>query len=145
MRELLMGKHDYNYVVISGCSRLGGNIASMLSNQGKYVVIIDEDEDSFRKLSGSYSGFTVVGDASDLDVLKEAGIQKADLVVATTNDDNTNIMISEISKNIFSVPKVICRIYDVEKEIIYKDFDINIIRPFELSLNEFERLLVGEI
>lgn len=139
-----MVNHKYNYIIIAGCSRLGATIASMLSNQGKYVIMIDEDESAFRKLSDSYSGFTVIGDASDIATLKEAGIEKADLVVAATNDDDTNIMISEISKNIFSVSKVISRIYDVEKEIIYKDFDINIIRPFELSINEFERLLMAD-
>ena len=138
----VIGKHDYNYIIIAGCSRLGSNIASTLSNQGKYVVIIDEDESSFRKLSANYSGFTIVGDAADMDILKEAGIEKADLLLATTNDDNTNIMISTMSKSIFSVPKVVSRIYDVNKEVIYKDFDINTIRPFELSINEFERFLI---
>lgn len=133
-----------NYIIIAGCSRLGATIASMLSNQGKYVIMIDEDESAFRKLSDNYSGFKIIGDASDIITLKESGVEKADLVVATTNDDDTNIMISEISKNIFSVPKVISRIYDVEKEVIYRDFDINIIRPFELSINEFERLLMTD-
>lgn len=139
-----MDKKEVNSVIIVGCSRLGANIATMLSKQGKEVVILDTDLKSFDKLSRKFTGFSLTGDGTDVDVLKDSGINKADLVVATTDNDNTNIMISELAKTIFKVPKVISRIYDTEKEPVYYGLDINVIRPFELSINEFERLLCGE-
>ncbi|MCR1823467.1 NAD-binding protein [Terrisporobacter muris] len=76
-----------------------------------------------------------------MEVLVEAGIKKADTLVCATNNDNTNIMISEIGKEIFNVENVVSRLYDTEKEIVYKDFDINIIYPTKLTINEFEKLL----
>lgn len=140
-----MKKNSYNYIIIAGCSRFGANIASILSSQGKDVVIIDNDMTSFRKLSTDYSGFKINGDATDVDILLEAGIKKADIVVAATNDDNTNIMISQISSEMFNVPKVVSRLYDTEKEIVYRDFDIKMIRPAKLSIDEFERVLSNDV
>lgn len=140
-----MKKDSYNYIIIAGCSRFGANIASILSSQGKDVVVIDNDITSFRKLSSDYSGFKINGDACDIDVLLEAEIKKADIVVAATNDDNTNIMISQISSEMFNVPKVVSRLYDTEKEIVYRDFDIKMIRPAKLSMDEFERVLLNDV
>lgn len=130
-----------NYIIIAGCSRFGANIASILSSKGYEVVIIDINKSNFRKVSRDYSGFKIEGDAIDVDVLIEAGIKNADTLVCATNNDNTNIMISEIGKKIFNVENVVSRLYDTEKEIVYKDFDINIIYPTKLTINEFEKLL----
>ena len=136
-----MKKDDLEYVIIAGCSRFGANIANVLSLSGKDVIIIDLDEDSFRKLSQDYSGFKLIGDATDIDVLINAGINKATMLVAATNDDDVNIMISQISKVIFNTKKVISRLYDDDKEVVYKDFNITLLRPTSLTINEFERLL----
>lgn len=136
-----MKKDDLEYVIIAGCSRFGANIATVLSLSGKDVIIIDLDEDSFRKLSQDYSGFKLIGDATDIDVLINAGINKATMLVAATNDDDVNIMISQISKVIFNTKKVISRLYDDDKEVVYKDFNITLLRPTSLTINEFERLL----
>lgn len=136
-----MKKNKYNYIIVAGCSRLGANIASMLSSQGKEVVVLDNNSLSFRKLSPDYSGFTTIADATDIDELTNAGIKKADVVVVATNDDNINIMIAQISSKIFNVPKVISRLYDTEKEIIYQDSNIQLIYPSRLSTREFEKLI----
>lgn len=136
-----MKKDNYNYIIVAGCGRLGANIASVLSAQGKDVVVLDSNSSSFRKLSPDYSGFTIQGDATDIDMLTQAGIDKADVVVAATNDDNTNIMIAQIASKIFTVPKVISRLYDTEKEIVYQDFTIQLIYPSRLSISEFEKLI----
>lgn len=129
------------YIIVVGCSRFGVNIASLFSKQSKYVVIIDNKDDGLKKLSENYSGYSIIGDGTDLSVLIDAGIKKADLVVAATNDDNVNIMISEISSKLFNVAHVVSRLYNVEKEIAYHDLNINIIKPEKLSINEFENIL----
>lgn len=85
------------------------------------------------------------GDATDIDILMEAGIKKANIVLAATDDDNTNIMISQIASELFEVDKVVSRIYDTEKEIVYSDLDVKIIRPAKLSINEFERLALDNV
>ncbi|KAJ53739.1 trk system potassium uptake protein TrkA [Clostridium tetanomorphum] len=138
-------KKKYNYVIIAGCSRFGVNIASLLSAQGNDVIVIDKDKTAFRKLLHDYSGFKMYGDATDIDILMEAGIKKANIVLAATDDDNTNIMISQIASELFEVDKVVSRIYDTEKEIVYSDLDVKIIRPAKLSINEFERLALDNV
>ncbi|KUO73416.1 MAG: potassium transporter TrkA [Clostridia bacterium BRH_c25] len=137
-----MKKNNYNYIIVAGCSRFGAHIASMLSAQGKDVVALDKYSSSFRKLSPDYSGFSIVADATDIDELTRAGIEKADVVVAATDDDNVNIMIAQIASRIFNVPKVVSRLYDTEKEIVYQDFNIQIIYPSRLSITEFEKLIL---
>lgn len=136
-----MKRNNYNYIIVAGCSRFGANIASILSAKGKDVVVLDNDNLAFRKLAPEYSGFTIQADATDIDALTKAGIAKADVVVAATNDDNTNIMIAEIASKLFNVSQVISRLYDTEKEIVYQDFNIQIIYPSRLSICEFEKLI----
>ncbi len=131
---------DYNYVIIVGCSGLGANIATMMSMKGISVVILDKNPNAFRKLSDSYSGYRIEADATDIDELIEAGIEKADLVVVATDEDNINIMVSQIAKRIYKVKTVISRLYDSSKEPIYHRHDIDLIYPSKLSVNEFEKL-----
>ena len=136
-----MKKINSEYIIIAGCSRFGTNIATELSLSGRDVVIIDINENSFRKLSPNYSGFKVVGDATDIDTLMEVDIYKATMLIAATNDDDVNIMISLIAKNILNIDTVITRLYDNEKEVVYEGLDIKIIRPTTLTINEFDKLL----
>ena len=136
-----MKKINFEYIIIAGCSRFGTNIATELSLSGRDVVIIDINENSFRKLSANYSGFKVVGDATDIDTLMEVDIYKATMLIAATNDDDVNIMISLIAKNILNIDTVSTRLYDNEKEVVYEGLDIKIIRPTTLTINEFDKLL----
>lgn len=131
------------YTVIIGCGRLGANLANTLSNEGKNVLIIDENQYSFRRLSSNFGGLSVVGNGTDLDVLKEAKLQEASVVIAVTNDDNTNIMIAQIARELFKAERVIARLYDLEREAVYKEFGINTICPAMLSIKEIDKLIAG--
>lgn len=130
-----------NYVIIVGCGRLGANLANTLSDNGGNVLIIDQDKDSFRKLSPSFGGLTLIGDATDMDVLREAEIEKATVVVAVTNDDNTNIMVAQMAKELFDIQHVISRLYDPDRECVYREFDIETICPAVLSVKVISGIL----
>lgn len=132
---------DEMYTLIIGSGRLGASLANDLSDQEKNVIVVDVDKSSFRKLSPSFGGLTVTGDATSLNILKEAQIELADVVIVVTNDDNINIMISQMAKEIFKKEKVISRLYDPERQSVYEGFDINLIYPAILSVNEINRLL----
>lgn len=127
-------------VLIAGCGRLGGSLAGVLSDRGYSVTIIDKDEESFRKLPPTFTGFQIEGDATDIDMLVGAGIEKADIVMATVNDDNTNSMIAQIASVIFGVNKVYARFYDTDKRNIIKGLNIQTILPSSLSIHEFEKM-----
>jgi trk system potassium uptake protein TrkA len=142
--KLFGRKEKADYIVIIGCGRLGGSLANALSDEGKDVLIIDSNKDSFRKLSTSYGGLTLIGDATDIDVLREAQVEKATAVVVVTNNDNSNIMISQIAKEIFKKELVIARLYDPERDYVYREFGIDTISPAVLSANAIRRLLSGD-
>lgn len=130
-------------VIVIGCSRLGANLASHLSVLGRDVTIIDKNEIAFRKLSDDFSGYTFVGDAENIETLMEARVDKAHLVIAVTNKDNVNLMITEICSRIFKVEKVLCRLQDSSKEILCEQFNINFIDTSKLSVLEFEKVIGG--
>lgn len=129
----MKNKNEKNYTIIVGCGRLGSTIATALSNEGKNVLIIDKNEDSFRKLSHAYSGQTLEGDATNFEVLQEAMVDKATFVIPVTHSDSTNIMIAQIAKEIFKVNNVIARLYDPERDIVYKELGIQTIYPAYLE------------
>lgn len=133
-----------NFTIIIGCGRLGGNLANTISGERKDVLVIDKDKEAFKKLSSSYGGLTMTGDATDMDVMLEAGIRDADSVVIVTEDDNVNICVSQMVKEMFGTPHVIARLYDSERKCVYRESGIDIICPAELSAKEVRRLMSEE-
>jgi trk system potassium uptake protein TrkA len=95
-----------HYVVIVGCGRVGSLLANKLSGAGNSLVVIDIDESTFDDLSAEFSGFRLAGDATQVALLREAKLQKADTLIATTHDDNVNLMVAQVAKNIFKTPLV---------------------------------------
>lgn len=143
MLKMMFNKKKDEYIIIVGCGRLGGSIANLLSKEGKSIVVIDKKESSFTKLSDDFSGFILEANAIELDTLRRAKIDKADVVVAATNDDNTNIMIAQIARLIYKVPKVITRLYEPAREEVYKNLDIDTICPTNLSALEFKNIIIN--
>jgi trk system potassium uptake protein TrkA len=90
-------------------------------------VIIDKNPVSFERLGGTFNGLTVEGNGFDLNLLKQAGIGKADAFCAVTNGDNTNLVSAQVAKKIFNVPKVIARVYDPQRAHIYSALGLDII------------------
>lgn len=141
--KLFEKKKKKEYTIIIGCGRLGANLANTLSNSGEDVLIIDENRYAFRRLASNFGGLSVTGSGTDFDKLKEAQIENASAVVAVTNDDNTNITVAQIAREVFGVQRVIARLYDPECEIIYKQLGINTICPSVLSAKEIDKFLGG--
>lgn len=115
------------YVIIVGCGRVGSELARLLSSEGHDVVVIDKNRDSFGHLGSDFNGLTLVGNGFDLNLLKQAGIEKADALCAVTNGDNTNLVCAQVAKRIFKVPKAIARVYDPQRAHIYAALGLDII------------------
>lgn len=139
--KLFKTKKEEEYTIIIGCGRLGANLADTLSEMGCNVLIMDHDRDAFRKLSPGFGGLSVDGNGIDLDALVDAGIEKASAVIAVTNNDNINIMAAQIARDVFHVKSVIARLYDPERECVYREFGIETICPALLSVKEIDKLL----
>jgi len=130
-----------SYVIIVGCGELGSRLANTLSKLRKSIVVIDTDDGAFKRLPDQFSGFTIEGDGVEEDVLLDAEIQRADVVVAATGDDNTNIMIAQIARVIYNVPRVIARLYEPKRARVFEELDISTICPTDLSIDEFSQLV----
>ena len=115
------------HIIIAGCGRVGSELARLLSNEGHDVIIIDKNKASFDRLRGGFNGVTLVGSGFDVELLKQAGIEKADAFCAVTNGDNTNLISAQVAKKIFNVPKVIARVYDPQRAHIYTALGMDVI------------------
>ena len=115
------------YIIIVGCGRVGSELAQLLSAEGHNVVIVDRSPASFERLGNTFNGLTFVGNGFSLELLRQAGIEKADAFCAVTNGDNTNLISAQVARKIFNVPKVIARIYDPRRANIYSALGLDIL------------------
>ncbi|MEX2487040.1 MAG: TrkA family potassium uptake protein [Nitriliruptoraceae bacterium] len=130
------------HIIIGGCGRLGAEIAEQLSNDADTdVVIIDTDPLAFDRLGSGFNGETLVGDCTDRDVLEQAGIQRADGLIAVTRLDNANLMTVEIATHLYDVPRTIARLFNPEREDVYRKLGVRYVSSTnliaKLFLNEF--------
>jgi trk system potassium uptake protein TrkA len=133
--------NDRKLYIVAGGSRLGANVASLLSRHNKDVLVIDLNPSAFKKLHPDYSGYSIAGDAADISALEGAGIEHSLVVIAATDDDNTNIMVSQIAKKVFNVPIVIARLYSTELEDIASENGVQVVYPYKLSIESIEKFL----
>ena len=122
-------------VMIMGCGRVGAMLASILDVDKHSVTVLDINGHSFRRLSANFGGTALLGDGTDSEVLKQAGIENVDAFVAVTQGDNRNLMAAQIAKYIFNVPKVICRIYDPLRKDVYEAVGLEAISPTTVFAN----------
>lgn len=135
-----------NKITIIGCGRSGTNLAIKLYDSGNDVTVIDKNEKAFKRLTSSFGGITIEGDATNIEVLKYANIDKNSTVVIVTDRDNINIMIAQLIREFFKVTNVIIRLYDNELATICDTLNIKIVCPTILVSQEIEkRFLIGDM
>lgn len=133
------------FVVIVGCGRLGSFLANALSKQGHNVVVLDKREEAFSELSAEFSGFRVVGDAVESETLRKAKTAEADFFIAAAEEDNVNLMVAQVAKEVFKVKRVIARVADPAREQAYRQLAIETVSPTTLAGNLIvEKLALGE-
>lgn len=125
------------YIVIVGCGRLGSHLANQLSRVGHSIVVIDSNEETFNDLSPDFSGFRIVGDATQIAVLKQAKLKRADVFFATTHGDNVNLMVAQVARKVFNVPHVLARVFDPRREQVYDQLGIETICPTAVAAEMF--------
>ena len=123
------------YIIVVGCSRVGVTIAQSLESEGHSVVVIDRSRENLQKLGRSFSGITVVGSGFAPEVLKEAGIGRADVLLAVTDSDNANIVCAQVAKKLFNLERVFARIYDPARAATYQKMGVEIISETQLVVD----------
>ena len=129
-------------VVILGCSKIGTLVANWLYSQKHEVSVIDVDVGSFRRLDKDANIRQVVGMGIDYDILKKAGIERADAFIAVTNSDNTNLTAAQIAQAKFKIPKVISRVRDPKRAKAFEEIGLNIICPTIRAAEELKTFLL---
>jgi trk system potassium uptake protein TrkA len=132
------------HVVIMGCGRLGSTLAQKLDGRGHSVAVIDQNADAFRRLPAEFGGATVTGIGFDRDVLREAGIERADAFAAVSSGDNSNIISARLARETFGVSRVVARIYDARRALVYERLGIPTVATIRWAADRMMRHLVPE-
>ena len=112
-------------IIVVGCGRVGSHLASLLSEDGHNVSVIDRKPGSFSELGRDFNGRTIKGIGFDEDTLIDAGVEDCDVVAAVTSSDNANLMTAEVARRIFGVKHVITRLYAPKRERIYAQLGVD--------------------
>ena len=135
-------------IVIEGAGEVGSHLAKMLSHEANDITVIDEDQERLTKLSMVADVITVCGDPSSIEVLKEAGVERADLFIAVNPHSNQsiNIVTALLAKHL-GAKKVTARIKDEsylasENKLMFKDMGIDLMfYPEKIASDEILSLL----
>ena len=130
---------------------MGAALATSALGRGHIVSVLDEDPLSHERLDvelGSSweeaGGRFTIGTAMEIDALEEAGIAEADVFIASTNGDNTNLVVSQLARLRFEVPKVIARILDPRRAAWYAEQGLHTICPTAIAIEQLERAALGD-
>ncbi len=128
------------YIVIVGGGKVGYYLAKQLLQDGHEVLVIEKDGKKADNIAQEMGEITLRGDGTETFVMEEAGMQRADLVVAVTGDDEDNLMICQMAKKKFSVKRTIARINNPKNEHIFKVLGIDdTVSTTDLILAQIER------
>lgn len=134
------------FMLIVGAGRVGAAVAKSALAAGHEVSVLDEDPLSHERLDAGQgtswedaAGMFTVGTALETEALLQAGIDRADVFIASTDGDNTNLIISQIAKKRFGVETVIARVMDPARAAWYREQGLHTISPAEHAIEMFER------
>jgi trk system potassium uptake protein TrkA len=140
------------FVLIIGCGRVGSAIAKSMLAEGHEVSVLDEDAEAIAMLNQGQAeswedrgGRFTVGTALEIDALLEAGIEQADAFVASTDGDNTNLVIAQIAKRRFNVERVVVRVLDPHRARWYAEQGIQTVCPTQTAIELLEAAVRGQI
>ena len=131
-------------IVIAGCGRVGSDLANRLAVLGHDVSIVDNNPSALDRLGSAFNGTTHVGSGYDVDVLRAAGIERADSFVAVTSSDNANLMAVEVAKEVFNVKQSLARLDDPAREQAYRALDINYVPASRIVTNVVFEAVIDE-
>lgn len=131
-------------IIVVGCGRVGSQLASMLSENGNNVCVIDRNADAFDNLGRTFNGSTIQGVGFDEEILLRAGVEECDVLAAVTQHDNANLMCAEVASRLFDVPHVIARLYNPDHERAYMQLGIDYVCGTSLVAEDiFSKVVSG--
>ncbi|MEW6104047.1 MAG: TrkA family potassium uptake protein [bacterium] len=115
------------YIVIIGGGKVGFHLSNMLAKDKNEVSLIEKNKTLASELAQELSGILVIqGDGCESQTLKDAGAERADVIVAATGSDEDNLVISQLAKEIFNIPRTVARVNDPKNEHIFNQLGVDI-------------------
>lgn len=134
-------------VLIVGAGSVGSSIARELLSHGHRVTVIDEKPEAIGR-SDLSSAQWLIGDACELSILRQASPQDADVIVAATGDDKTNLVVSLLARSEFGVPRTVGRVNNPKNEWLFDDswgVDVAVSTPRLMTALVEEAVEVGDV
>lgn len=131
-------------IMVIGCSEVGLGLAADLCRNGHEVSVIDQDGKRFCDLPAFFKGVTVEGVPMDVSVLEKAGIVACDAVAAVSDEDNLNIVVAQLARDMFRIPTVVARIKDPVRERVYEKMGLATVCPTNIEGAQIYNMLTGE-
>jgi trk system potassium uptake protein TrkA len=129
------------FVLIVGSGRVGSTVAKRMIIAGHDVSVLDESPEAHARLDHGLDqsweelgGRFTVGTALEVDALIEAGIEQADVVICSTDGDNTNIVVAQIAQKRFQIPKVLARVLDPYRAEWYREQGLETVCPTQSAI-----------
>ena len=131
------------YIIVVGGGKVGANLVRSLNGMGHEVTLVEQRRDRFDQLEQEFEHQVVPGDATELFVLELAGITRPpDILVAATGDDEDNIIICQLAREKYGVPKVVARVNDPRNQ---EHFDLLGISPTVCATSLLLALVAHEV
>ncbi len=128
-------------VMIIGCGRVGAVLANRLDEAGHHVVVLDRNQQSFRRLSEKFSGERVVGNGLVEEFIRPTLEKKTDILFAITDKDNINLMIAQRVKLNFQLGRVIAVVHDSILAGLYKELAVETVCPTDLVIEDILKII----
>lgn len=129
-------KQRLSYTIIAGSIDFASALAELLSAQGDSVLIISGNQKDSLSIPPLFGGHTIAGDVTDLHLLEGADMAKADRVVAATDDDNINLLVAQLAREVFGVKQVVALLNDCGRECVYQEFAVPTFSPALITAKE---------
>ena len=115
------------FAIIVGLSEVGYHLAKSMLAAGHEVVVVEKNRDRCQLLTDELGGIALRGDGTDERVLKEAGVARADVLIAVTGRDDTNLVACQMTKHVFQVPRTMAVIKDPKNEPIFHLLGVDVV------------------
>ena len=111
-------------IIVIGYGRVGSQFIRKIDTEAHQVVVVDKERSALERAKPPEGIRFIYGNAIDEDLLRDAGAESADILLALTRDENTNLMLAQIARVIFNIPRVVAIVYDPDRESYFHEAGI---------------------
>ena len=133
------------YIIVVGGGKVGYYLAKSLLEEGNEVLVIEKDAHKCSVLTDELGANVLQGDGCEVSYMIEAGMSRADVVVAVTGDDEDNLAVCQVARHKFNVPRTIARINNPKNERVFRQLGIDVtVSSTELILSQIEQVIPAQ-